>query len=80
MNEKSDCTKLYNFLNGNVKNYTNNCCTDTGIECDNEGYIISIKITKTIEADLNNFPYLSRIETLHINNGGLVEVANSIFS
>jgi len=44
MNEKSDCTKLYNFLNGNVKNYANSCCTDTGIECDNEGYIISIKM------------------------------------
>jgi len=37
---KSDCTVLYNFLNGDSKDYFNNCCTAAGIKCDKEGYII----------------------------------------
>jgi len=37
--EKSDCTKLYNIINRDSKNYFNSCCEDDGIECDNEGYI-----------------------------------------
>jgi len=37
-NEKTDCTKIYNLVNGDSKNYANSCCSD-GIECDNEGYI-----------------------------------------
>jgi len=39
--EKSDCTKLYNFINGDFENYFNSCCSEDGIECDDEGYIIS---------------------------------------
>jgi len=38
---KSDCTKLYNFINGDSKNYYDNCCLESEIECDNEGYITS---------------------------------------
>jgi len=38
-NEKTDCTKLYNFLNGDSGDYANSCCTADGIECDNDGYI-----------------------------------------
>jgi len=38
-NVKSDCTKLFNFLNGDSEEYFNNCCDDNEIECDNEGYI-----------------------------------------
>jgi len=38
--EKSDCTKIYNIVNGDSKNYYDNCCKDNGIKCDNEGYII----------------------------------------
>jgi len=43
-NEKSDCTKLYNFLNGDTKDYGNDCCTssDGFFECDSEGYITLI--------------------------------------
>jgi len=37
--EKSDCTKFYNFLNGDSHNYSNSCCSKSGIICDNEGYI-----------------------------------------
>jgi len=39
--EKSDCTKLYNFINRDSKDYANSCCSDFGIECDVEGYITS---------------------------------------
>jgi len=39
--KKSDCTKLYNFINGDSKNYSNNCCSESEIKCDNEGYITS---------------------------------------
>jgi len=37
---RSDCTKLYNFLKGDDVDYANNCCTNTpGLNCDNEGFI-----------------------------------------
>jgi len=36
--DKSDCTKLYNFINGDTKDYTNICCGPS-IRCDNGGYI-----------------------------------------
>ena len=42
VNLKSDCTKLENFLNNDNKNYYNDCCSDPGIECDNDGYITYI--------------------------------------
>ena len=38
----SDCTELNNFLNNDNKNYYNDCCSDPGIECDNDGYITYI--------------------------------------
>jgi len=38
-NEKSDCTKLYNVINGDSKNYGNKCCSNKLIKCNNEGYI-----------------------------------------
>jgi len=41
-NEKSDCTKLYNFFKGDSNDYANRCCTENSvyhIECDSEGYI-----------------------------------------
>jgi len=36
--EKSDCTKYYNFKNGDTKDYGDSCCSDLGIRC-NDGYI-----------------------------------------
>ena len=41
--EKSDCIKLYNFLNGDSKDYLNSCNTDD-VKCDNENYIINISL------------------------------------
>ena len=41
--EKSDCTKLNNFLNGDTKDYGISCCENDGIKCD-ERYITSIKM------------------------------------
>jgi len=39
-NDKTDCTKLYNYINGNFENYSNNCCGKEYVEkCDDEGYI-----------------------------------------
>jgi len=43
-NKKTDCTILYNFLNGDSIDYANNCCIGENnfeISCDNEGYITS---------------------------------------
>jgi len=40
-NEKTDCTKLMNFIEGNSNDYSNNCCTIGGIKYNNEGYITS---------------------------------------
>jgi len=37
--EKSDCTKLLNFINGDSKDYGNSCCTGIQTICDKEGYI-----------------------------------------
>jgi len=79
--EKSDCSKLYNFINGDDKDYSNNCCSDTGVKCDS-GYITyfeyldaEIKIP-----DLTSFPSLSRIEQLIINNSSLKEIPNNILN
>jgi len=40
--EKSDCTKLYNFLIGDSKDYSNSCCSTAIIECDKDNYITNI--------------------------------------
>ena len=39
--EKSDCTKLYDFLYGDTnKDYKDSCCTGfKEVTCDNEGFI-----------------------------------------
>jgi len=47
VNEKmkeTDCTKLYNFLNGDSEDYVNSCCSndDIDLKCDNEGYVTNI--------------------------------------
>jgi len=41
--EKSDCTKLNNFINGDFKDYGNSC-SDLDTECDTEGYITDLTI------------------------------------
>jgi len=44
MENKSDCTKLFNIINGDSKDYANSCCSgDSNIKCDNEGYITYFK-------------------------------------
>jgi len=44
--EKSDCTKFYNFVHGNTLDYSNSCCLGTDnkyeISCDSDGFIQSI--------------------------------------
>jgi len=43
--EKSDCTKILNFINGDSKDYANSCCSDnTEIKCFDDGYIRYIKL------------------------------------
>jgi len=40
--EKNDCTKLYNYLKGDSKDYTSkSCCNDDGIDCDLEGHLLT---------------------------------------
>jgi len=42
--EKSDCTLLYNFLRNDTEDYSNHCCLNKlneMIKCDEEGYITS---------------------------------------
>jgi len=46
--EKNDCTKFNNFINGDSKYYDNDiCCSESdliyGIECDYEGNFISFE-------------------------------------
>jgi len=42
--EKNDCTKLYNFIRGDNKVYSDNeCCSESGIACLN-GYITTLKM------------------------------------
>lgn len=79
-NEKSDCTKLYNFLKGNSEDYANSCCGNNGVDCDNEGYITYIYYFDANNEfpDINSFPFLSRIEDLQLSNIGLKEIPNSI--
>jgi len=41
-NEKSDCTKLYNFLKNDNQDYGNSCCVGhKEVTCNNDGYITS---------------------------------------
>jgi len=42
--EKTDCTKLYNFIIGNNKDYGNSCCSGHNVECDAEGYITELTL------------------------------------
>jgi len=44
--EKNDCTKLYNFINGDSNYYDNEICCSSkvnGIECDYEGNFITFE-------------------------------------
>jgi len=42
--EKTDCTKLLNYLNGDSEDYGNKCCLNTSaIKCDEKYHIISFK-------------------------------------
>jgi len=76
---QSDCTLLYNYINGDSNDYSNDCCSDPGINCDN-GYItkFSNKDAKKLIPDITSFPYLSRIENLTIIDNGIKEISDSI--
>jgi len=37
--EMNDCSKLHNFLYGNSKNNTDDCCSNDNIDCDYEKFI-----------------------------------------
>jgi len=42
--EKNDCTKFYNFINGDSLDYDiKSCCSLSEINCDYEGHIISFE-------------------------------------
>jgi len=42
---KSDCTKLYNFLKKDSKDYSNSCCENVqGVNCDKDGYITHLSL------------------------------------
>jgi len=41
---KSDCTKLYNFLNKDSKDYYRNCCNEYEVTCDVFGSITSLQL------------------------------------
>jgi len=76
---KSDCTLLFNFLNGDSKDYSNDCCKVAGITCDKEGYIEHYSNSGKVIPDLASFPNLSRIKELIISNIGLKEIPDNIF-
>jgi len=40
--DKSDCTKLYNFIKNDTEDYSNSCCSDPAIFCDEDGHITFI--------------------------------------
>jgi len=75
--EKSDCTKLYNFLNGDSKDYSNSCCNKSDVDCDDEGYILNFSISNT-KIKIQDFPYFSKISQLYIVDCGLKEIPDSI--
>jgi len=76
--EKSDCTKLYNFLKGDSNDYADSCCLDNGIECEG-GYITTfINALGNKISNLSSFPYLPRITELQINQNDLKEIPSSI--
>jgi len=81
--ERSDCTKLMNFINGDFEDYSNSCCSGkfANIKFDNENYIIyySNKDLGEKISDYSTFPYLSRIKELYIIGGGLNEIPDNIF-
>jgi len=79
---KSDCTKLYNFLNGDDADYANKCCTGTtGLYCDNEGFITYFNNTEANIAvpNMTSFPFFSRITDLAIRGANLKEIPEVIF-
>jgi len=47
-NLRNDCTKIYNYLNGDSNQYdTKSCCTEETlavIKCDANGYIIEFEV------------------------------------
>jgi len=80
--EKSDCTKLYNFLNGDSQDYSLDCCSDNPkVKCDNEGYITYFSLSSGTGIEIPNFssfPFLSKIEELYISVSNLKEIPTSI--
>jgi len=79
--EKNDCTKFYNYLNGDSKEYDkNSCCTERKIDCDEDGYIkeMSNYIPEKGYPDFASFPSFSKIEYLSFMEIDLKEIPNGI--
>jgi len=82
-NVKSDCTILYNFVNGDSKDYSNLCChfkenKEHDEQCDNENYIKELNLYSMSKDKISNLPYFSRIEKIEINNKDLKKIPDSI--
>jgi len=79
--DKTDCTKYYNFVYGDTKNYSNICC-EAGIKCDNNGYIKSLALSgRSRESlDFTSFPTFSRLEELNISNFDFKEIPEGILN
>jgi len=78
--DKNDCTNFYNYISGDFKYYDNkSCCSLSEIDCDYVGYITSFEREKIEIPNLINFPYLSNIKKLVIDNVGFKEIPDNIF-
>jgi len=80
--EKSDCAKLSNFINGSSQDNSNSCCSNNNeIKCDSDGYITYLDLKETLKTvDISLFPHFSRIETVMLDGNELKEIPNNIFN
>jgi len=86
-NEKTDCTKYYNYLYEDDKDYNNTCCITDGyeyIKCDYENYITRIEnniyLGGKINPNMKSFPSFPKLEELHIIDHGIKEMPYGIFN
>jgi len=41
--QKTDCTKLLNYIYENSEDYSNNCCSSDGVMCDSDGNVTKFR-------------------------------------
>jgi len=80
--EKNDCTKYYNFIRGDEKDYLiDDCCSEHDVTCEN-GYITQINFSDRHIFEISeftSFPYFSKLQILDLKTNSIRSLPDDLF-